>query len=199
MPATIEPEPEGTDAAKDLDTPVGLAVVNAVLAELSRGVEYKQIAKSVSVTAHVVKIIDANRTWWGANPPRAREQRERIEAREAQAARSISMERRMASSGTDAIKLQIQSGWSLPAGARDAENLVVKLRLFLNPDGSLARAPEIVDRARMNQPGQEFFRTAAESAVRAVRKCEPLRLPPGKYDHWREMVLTFDPRDMFGG
>ena len=99
----------------------------------------------------------------------------------------------------DAVKLQIRRCWSLPAGASDAENLVVKVRLFLRRDGSLSRRPEIVDAARMVRPGEEYFRTAAESAVRAVLKCEPLRMPSTKYERWREMVLTFDPSEMLGG
>ena len=99
----------------------------------------------------------------------------------------------------DAVKLQIQRCWSLPAGANNAEGLIVKVRLFLHRDGSLSRQPEIVDAPRMTRPGEEFFRTAAESAMRAVLKCDPLRMPAKKYERWREMVLTFDPSEMLGG
>jgi len=46
----------------------------------------------------------------------------------------------------------------------------------------------------------DFFRTAAESAVRAVRLCTPLKnLPTTKYDRWQEITLTFNPREMLGG
>ena len=72
MPA---PEPEEADAAKDLDTPVGLAVVNAVVSGLSRGVEHKELAKSVGVTVYVVEAIAANRKWWAKYPPRPSKQR----------------------------------------------------------------------------------------------------------------------------
>ena len=99
----------------------------------------------------------------------------------------------------DAVKMQIRQCWRLPAGATEAESLIVKIRLFLRPDGSLSRQPEIVDAARMTRSGEEYFRTAAESAVRAVLKCEPLRMPSTKYERWREMVLTFDPSEMLGG
>ena len=99
----------------------------------------------------------------------------------------------------DAFRDQIQRCWSVPAGAVDARNLVVSLLIFLNPDGSLARAPEIIDRARMDRPGQEFFRAAAESAVRAVLKCEPYdMLPVEIYEFWREIELKFDPQEMLG-
>lgn len=101
----------------------------------------------------------------------------------------------------DAIQSQIQRCWSLPAGAAGAEGLVVKVRVYLRPNGSLLRPPEMVeaDKKRASQPGQEYFRTAAESAVRAVQKCEPFRMPSTKYERWREMVLTFDPSEMLGG
>lgn len=97
----------------------------------------------------------------------------------------------------DAIRYQIEQCWSVPAGARDAAELIVRIRVFFNPDGSLSRTPEIVDRP----PGEDdFYRTAAESARRAVQKCAPLKhLPPDKYERWREVVLTFNPRQMLGG
>jgi outer membrane biosynthesis protein TonB len=99
----------------------------------------------------------------------------------------------------DAIRLQIQKCWSVPAGARDAENLVVRIEFRLNPDGSLRGEPVILDRERMERPGQEFFRAAAESARRAVLQCTPLTLPPEKYESWKDIKLNFDPRDMLGG
>lgn len=97
----------------------------------------------------------------------------------------------------DAIRYQIEQCWSVPAGARDAEDLVVRIRLFLNTDGSLSRAPELVDEPA---DGNDFYRTAAESARRAVLQCSPLKnLPADKYERWREVVLTFNPRQMLDG
>ncbi len=108
--------------------------------------------------------------------------------------------RALTMSEKDAIRFQFQQCWSVPTGAPDAENLSVRIRIFLNPDGSLRSPPVIVERARMNQPGQEFFRAAAESAWRAVKKCSPLKnLPVAKYNRWRDIELTFDPREMFRG
>lgn len=97
----------------------------------------------------------------------------------------------------DAFRARIQECWSVPAGVRDAANLVVTLRIFLNPNGELSREPDIIEAARMNLPGQENFRTAAESARRAVLKCAPYRMfTAAKYETWREVELKFDPRDM---
>ena len=34
---------------------------------------------------------------------------------------------------------------------------------------------EILDHERMNRPGQKFYKVLAESALRAVRLCQPLK------------------------
>ena len=105
----------------------------------------------------------------------------------------------MAASLRSLIRAQVEPCWSVPAGARGAEELQVKIRIYLLPNGALARAPEIVDSTRMYAPGQEFFRVAAESARRAIQRCSPLKLPADTYDIWRETELIFDPKDMLGG
>jgi len=106
----------------------------------------------------------------------------------------------MTLSEIDSIRAQIEQCWIVPAGARYAEELVVRVRIFLRPDGGLAQPPQVVDSLRMNTPGEEAYRTAAESAVRAIMKCEPFQnLPVDKYDRWQEIEMNFDPRSMLGG
>ena len=111
-------------------------------------------------------------------------------------ARISNISDRLTLSELDAIRAQIQRCWSVPGGARDGHELIVTIRIYLNPDGSLSRPPEIGDASRMADP---YYLTMAESAVRAVRKCEPLRVPSTKYEDWREIELTFNPREMLGG
>jgi len=96
----------------------------------------------------------------------------------------------------DAIRAQIQRCWSVPAGAREGQDLVVTIRIFVNRDGTLKRSPEILGGLGMESP---FYRIMAESAVRAVRKCEPLRVPSTNYEDWREIELTFNPKEMLEG
>ena len=36
-----------------------------------------------------------------------------------------------------------------------------------------------------------------DSAVRAVYQCQPYALPSEKYALWRDMILNFDPSDMY--
>ena len=102
----------------------------------------------------------------------------------------------MSLSEIDAVKQQIWPCWSPPVGAPGAEKLAVKVKLWLNQDGSLQRA-QIVDGLRLG--GDRFYQVAAEAAMRAVRRCTPLqRLPPKKYSRWREMTLNFDPSEILG-
>jgi len=96
----------------------------------------------------------------------------------------------------DAIRHRIEQCWVIPAGARDADKLVVSIRVWVNPDGQV-RDARILDQDRLSEP---FFRTAAESALRAVLnpRCSPLPIPPKKYDQFKEMVLDFNPKRAAG-
>jgi hypothetical protein len=72
----------------------------------------------------------------------------------------------------------------------------VEIRVTFNPDGSVVRA-EILNTARM--ASDTFYRTAAESAYRAVLQCSPLRqMPVKKYNTWKVVTLNFDPSQMLG-
>ena len=98
----------------------------------------------------------------------------------------------------DALKAQIFGCWSLPLGLPYHKNLLVRIKLKLKPDGSVLKT-EILDHARMNQPGQGFYKVLAESALRAVRICQPLRVPPTGYEKWKDLQLNFDAREMLEG
>ena len=98
----------------------------------------------------------------------------------------------------DALKAQIFGCWSIPLGLPYDENLLVRIKLKLKPDGSVTKT-EILDHARMNKPGQSFYKVLAESALRAVRLCQPLRVPSSGYERWKELQLNFDAREMLGG
>lgn len=100
----------------------------------------------------------------------------------------------LSQSEIDALRAQIQQCWNPPAGAAEAKNLIVKVRLMLNQDGSLSGEPQVV-----NSGGDGFFQVAAESATRAVRRCQPYKLPIAKYEVWKDVEVTFDPRDMYRG
>ena len=98
----------------------------------------------------------------------------------------------------DALKAQIFGCWSIPLGLPYNENLLVRIKLQLKPDGSIIRS-EILDHARMNKPGQGFYKVLAESALRAIKLCQPLRVPTKGYERWKELQLNFDAREMLEG
>ena len=98
----------------------------------------------------------------------------------------------------DALKAQIFGCWSIPLGLPYNENLLVRIKLELNPDGTVSQS-EILDHARMNRPGQGFYKVLAESALRAIKLCQPLRVPTTGYERWRELQLNFDAREMLEG
>ena len=98
----------------------------------------------------------------------------------------------------DALKAQIFGCWSLPLGLPYQENLLVRIKLKLRPDGTVLRS-EILDHARMNMPGQSFYKVLAESALRAIRICQPLRVPPTGYEKWKDLQLNFDANEMLKG
>ncbi|MDA9687842.1 cell envelope biogenesis protein TolA [Candidatus Pelagibacter sp.] len=98
----------------------------------------------------------------------------------------------------DALKAQIFGCWSIPLGLPYNENLLVRIKLQLKPDGSIITS-EILDHARMNKPGQGFYKVLAESALRAIKLCQPLRVPSTGYERWKDLQLNFDAREMLGG
>ena len=98
----------------------------------------------------------------------------------------------------DALKAQIFGCWSIPLGLPYNENLLVRIKLQLNPDGTILQS-EILDHARMNKPGQGFYKVLAESALRAIKLCQPLRVPTTGYERWKELQLNFDAREMLEG
>ena len=98
----------------------------------------------------------------------------------------------------DALKAQIFGCWSIPLGLPYNENLLVRIKLKLKPDGTVIRT-EILDHARMNKPGQGFYKVLAESALRAIKLCQPLRVPSTGYERWKDLQLNFDAREMLEG
>ena len=98
----------------------------------------------------------------------------------------------------DALKAQIFGCWSIPLGLPFDEDLLVRIKLQLKPDGTIIRS-EILDHARMNKPGQGFYKVLAESALRAIKLCQPLRVPSTGYEKWKDLQLNFDAREMLEG
>jgi outer membrane biosynthesis protein TonB len=101
----------------------------------------------------------------------------------------------LTASELDMVRHQIARCWNVPAGARDAKDLVVEIKVIVDPDGTVRQAT-IVDQGHMGS--DPFFRAAAESARRAFFNplCRPLHLPAEKYAIWKDLVVDFSPKDI---
>lgn len=102
---------------------------------------------------------------------------------------------RLSQTEIDALRARLMSLWSPPAGAANPEELIVTVRIRLNVDGTLSGPPQVVTSGHST-----FFMSARESAIRAIFRGQPFdMLSPSKYDAWKDIEITFDPRDMVRG
>ena len=74
----------------------------------------------------------------------------------------------MSLSEEDALKAQIFGCWSIPLGLPYNENLLVRIKLELKPDGSVIKS-EILDHARMNKPGQGFYKVLSRECFKSYQ------------------------------
>lgn len=105
---------------------------------------------------------------------------------------------RLTLSEEDALRAQIFGCWTVPLGLPYDDDLLVRIKLELKQDGTISKS-EILDHERMNRPGQKFYKVLAESALRAVRICQPLRVPQTGFEKWKNIQLNFDPTEMLKG
>ncbi len=100
---------------------------------------------------------------------------------------------KLSQSEMDALRGQVQRCWNIPAGAVDAQNLRVSVKFKLDRSGALEGSPEVISGG--GSAGVE--RAAAEAARRAVSRCAPYNLPSEKYEAWADVIVNFDPSEMF--
>ncbi|WP_027834953.1 cell envelope integrity protein TolA [Maritalea myrionectae] len=99
---------------------------------------------------------------------------------------------RLTQSERAALAAQMRKCWNPPISALDEDGLTVRLLVDLNRDGSVAGTPQVMDISISGQVGQ----ATASAAQRAVRRCGPYQLAAEKYEEWRQVDVTFDPRDL---
>jgi colicin import membrane protein len=81
-------------------------------------------------------------------------------------------------------------------GLTTGQKYVPQIRVQFNQSGGLVGQPEL-----LNRPSDPNLRSLAESALRAVKKCDPLRIPAQYapyYNEWKARILRFDPEEMAG-
>jgi colicin import membrane protein len=99
---------------------------------------------------------------------------------------------KLSASEMDALRQQIQACWNPPFGAEESGSLRVSVSMQLLPDGTIDGRPTIESTGNSG-----VQRAAAEAARRAVLSCAPYRLPADKYETWQQVVVNFDPQDLF--
>jgi colicin import membrane protein len=101
----------------------------------------------------------------------------------------------LSQSEIDALRARLAQLWNPPAGASNPEELVVRIRVHLSRDGRLIGGPQVITSGTST-----LFMTARESAIRALFRGQPFNmLRPEHYDQWKDIEITFDPRDMMRG
>jgi colicin import membrane protein len=101
----------------------------------------------------------------------------------------------LSQSELDGLRARLAQLWNPPAGASNPDELVVLIRIKLKPDGRLADGPIVMSRGQ-----SPLYVAARDSAVRALFRGQPFdMLKPEHYEQWKDIEITFDPRDMVRG
>jgi outer membrane biosynthesis protein TonB len=95
----------------------------------------------------------------------------------------------------DIVSRQFADCWNPPAGAQDSKNLVISVRIWANPDGTIRDAKVI------SQSSNPSVNAASDSSLRAIwhPRCNPLKLPKNRYNLWKVFIFDFDPKELLGG
>jgi hypothetical protein len=91
----------------------------------------------------------------------------------------------------DAFRDQIRRCWVPPAGQQGIAHTNPIIRLRLKLDGTLDGDPVL-----LNRSSEPEFPALAESALKALKKCQPFRLPAQAYSLWKETEIVFNPSEM---
>jgi outer membrane biosynthesis protein TonB len=79
----------------------------------------------------------------------------------------------------------------LPDSVAASDNVIIKLRVLMRPDGRLAREPILIE-ASASAKGPLLM----QSAISALQACQPYAmLPAERYGEWKVLDLSFSPQD----
>jgi hypothetical protein len=99
----------------------------------------------------------------------------------------------LSQSEIDALRARLYALWNPPAGAQDAGQVQIMIRIKFKRDGTLATGPQVITSG--NGP---VFNAMRDSAVRAVLVGQPYTmLRPDHYETWQEIDFVFDSSKMY--
>ena len=88
------------------------------------------------------------------------------------------------------LRRQIGYCWRGIEDLPEEDQIDVEIAMTLKPDGTLDGNAELVS-PRSRPVGRSGL--AVDLALRAVRKCEPYKLPEDSYEQWKDIVVTIGP------
>jgi hypothetical protein len=112
------------------------------------------------------------------------------------APRNATVDPRAAATLAQAIRAQVAPCWNPPIGGRDVRRMTVMVTVQYSRDGRVVGMPEVGRPTGMTAANADYARAFAETARRAVLRCQPLKLPAELYDLWASVEINFDPEEM---
>jgi hypothetical protein len=96
---------------------------------------------------------------------------------------------------TTPFRERVSSCSALPAGIEARDKVSLKVRVSLNPDGTLASPPQALEPV-MSWKQQALMQSASD----ALQRCQPYTmLPAEKYKQWKTLDLVIVPTSLLGG
>ncbi|WP_310475992.1 hypothetical protein [Sandarakinorhabdus sp.] len=103
---------------------------------------------------------------------------------------------RAAATLAQAIRAQVYPCWNPPTGGRDVRNMQVTVQVQYGRDGRVIGTPDVGTPTSSTPGNADYARVFADTARRAVLRCQPLKLPLELYDLWANVVINFDPKEV---
>ncbi len=84
--------------------------------------------------------------------------------------------------------------WSPPIGMKESGAVIPRIQFQMDIKGNVIGTPKVT-----NGSSNPLFEVAARSAINAIFGCAPYsKMPPKKFEKWRNIAVNFDPRLMLG-
>jgi hypothetical protein len=97
----------------------------------------------------------------------------------------------VASSLVTEFRRHLRTCSKLPASIAPTDNITIKLRVLMTPEGKIAAKPVVVE-GTANLKGLNL----GQSAIDALVACQPYTmLPVDRYGEWKVLDLSFKPQD----
>ena len=88
---------------------------------------------------------------------------------------------------------QINNNWTRPPAIKGYENLVIKIDIYLNPNGSVYAIVESPNVKKL-MADNEYLKPLLDSAIRAIKKSSPFEgIQKYSYNKWKKNTINFRP------